>query len=522
MKKVVLEPTSREEGVLVQFTDAVVVDKALTVKVPSGFRAVVYLNEKSEFRIEPTEGKRIVEYGKQYLNATCRVAFIRDTLVPQMLWGFGEINVNNERLKEAYQVGVHGKYSVEIVEAAKLLKGLGGGNAITIDRIREETVPTIRTVGTAILGKYFANTDISVFEIAAHQDEIREKLITSLKNETVFASLGLNLRDLTVDKVRIQDEDLELIRQRINNGEDKTPLAAVPEATPIDAGEPIQPVIVPPAQDSSETLDAISKIAERLDELEKALKANREEKKPERSGFDADLSKLREELEHAITARLDEAARELEKTVGSKVERGIGKSAELWKDTLLAGLDEKLQELTPVPVPQTNEPKRHDFSAEGLIRDAVKDGDLVAAAAVIYTNVEDNLINSFGLEHRNKKFVISYDEYLSLAESATVNGAYILKYGNEPLRANVIEQDPDGKPTIVEMLPVVRYLKAGLSPEDAKHAEEIGTVINKIRHPSPENKRFLTQFFGRRSESMKEYLADALAFLKSKKLYVEK
>lgn len=511
MKKVVLEPTSREEGVLVQFTDPAVVDKALTIKVPSGFRAVVYLNERSEFRIEPTEGKRIVEYGKQYLDATCRVAFIRDTLVPQMMWGFGLINVNNERLKEAYRIGANGKYSVEITEAAKLLKGLGGDNAITIDRIRDETKATIRTVGTAILGKYFSNTEISVFEISAHLDEIREKLIASLKNEPAFSLLGLKLRDLTVDGIHIPDEDLELIRDRINHGSEETPRPEVLEEQNL-----------PFAPSPSETLDAISKIAERLDDLEKAVRSGKEEQKIAQPGFDADLSKLREELEQVISARLEETARELEKAVGSKVESGIGKSAELWKDTLLAGLDEKLQALTPTPVPQTNEPKRHDFSAEGLIRDAVKDGDLVAAAAVIYTNVEDNLINSFGLEHQNKKFVISYDEYVSLAESATVNGAYILKYGNEPLRANVIEQDPDGKPTIVEMLPVVRYLKAGLSPEDAKHAEEIGTVINKIRHPSPENKRFLTQFFGRRSESMKEYLADALAFLKSKKLYVEK
>lgn len=220
MKKVVLEPTSREEGVLVQFTDPTVVDKALTIKVPSGFRAVVYLNERSVFRIEPTEGKRIVEYGKQYLDATCRVAFIRDTLAPQMMWGFGNINVNNERLKEAYRIGVNGKYSVDITEAAKLLKGLGGDNAITIDRIREETMPTIRTVGVAILGKYFANTDISVFEIAAHQDEIREKLLSSLKDETAFASLGLKLRDLTVDGVHIPEEDLDTIRQRINNSEE--------------------------------------------------------------------------------------------------------------------------------------------------------------------------------------------------------------------------------------------------------------------------------------------------------------
>ena len=217
MKKVVLEPISHDEGVLVQFTDEVIVDKSLAFKVPNGFRAVVYLNEKSEFRIDPTVGKRLVDYGKQYLNAICRVAFIRDTLVPQIMWGFGNINVNNERLKEAYRIGVNGKYSVEIIEAVKLLKGLGGAKEITLDRIREETISTIRTIGTAILGKYFANTDISVFEIAAHQQEIREQLISSLKNETAFAVLGLKLRDLTVDGVHIPDEDLEQIRQRINN-----------------------------------------------------------------------------------------------------------------------------------------------------------------------------------------------------------------------------------------------------------------------------------------------------------------
>ena len=217
MKGIILEPTIADEKVLVQFTAEVSVDKHISVKAPKGYQAVVIIDEKAIARIPAGAEKKIVDYGKQWLNKKARIAFIRSNVSSEMSWGFGNIRVNNERLQEAYTVGANGKYSVEITEAGKLLNGFSGEENVTTEIIREKTIATVKNIGTAVLAKYFANTDTSIFEISAHVTEIRKEMITVLKNETAFNTLGLKLHDLTVEGVHIPEEDLALIKGRISN-----------------------------------------------------------------------------------------------------------------------------------------------------------------------------------------------------------------------------------------------------------------------------------------------------------------
>ena len=114
MKKPILQPMIADESVIVQFTDTVVFDKAIAVTVPNGYTAYVFSDEKAQFRIEPYSEKKIVSYGKELLGKNGRIAFVRTKPLPPMAWGFGNIQVNNERLKEAYRVGANGKYAAEL------------------------------------------------------------------------------------------------------------------------------------------------------------------------------------------------------------------------------------------------------------------------------------------------------------------------------------------------------------------------------------------------------------------------
>ena len=223
-----------------------------------------------------------------------------------------------------------------------------------------------------------------------------------------------------------------------------------------------------------------------------------------------------------MAARLAENSADIQEKIESVISEKVSEEASMWKDTLLAGLDERLQNAEKSEKPQTTT----EYSAESLISGAQKEMDYVLAASMIYTCVEERLIKEFHLQHQNKKFVIPYTEYLELADTATIDGEYILKRktinGYEPLQANVEETYNDGTPKLVEMFPVVRFLKAGLSPVDAKRAEKISVVINKIRHNSPENQEFLQRFFAREKKKKKEFLFEALKFLKEKNLYIEK
>lgn len=217
-KEPVLEPIASEENLLIQLTDVVSITKKTTVTVPNVYKAIAFVDQKPTFRIEPCVKKKIVEvYGKEYIGKQLQIAFVLPKTIAQSAWGFGNIQVNNQRLKEAYRIGANGKFSVEIVDYAKTILAFPSVKSITMDQIREKAISTIKTVGTPILGTYFANTDISVFEIASLQADFREKFHEALVKEPLFEKMGLKVGIFTVDGFHVDEDDLELIRNRLNS-----------------------------------------------------------------------------------------------------------------------------------------------------------------------------------------------------------------------------------------------------------------------------------------------------------------
>ena len=217
MKKIIIQPIENTDTVI-QFSDVCEVTKKLYITVPNQYKVIAYIDQKVSFRIEPDIEINIYEqYGKEYLGKQIMFAFILTKSLPQMAWGFGNIQVNNEKLKEAYRVGANGKYMVDVIDYVKLINAFTDSKQITIDEIREKSISALRTVGVPILSACFANTDVSVFEISSLMGTIREKMIESLKIESVFNNLGIKINSLTIDGIHVNEEDLEIIRSRIND-----------------------------------------------------------------------------------------------------------------------------------------------------------------------------------------------------------------------------------------------------------------------------------------------------------------
>ena len=395
---------------------------------------------------------------------------------------------------------------MEVKEAGKLLGSVSGDENVTTDLIREKTISIIKNVGTAVVAKHFTNSSTSIFEISAHLIEIRKEIIDALSGETAFDDLGLKLHDLTVDGIHIPDEDLELIRSRLN--------ALTVEATD-EVAQTVKETSPAPQND-----EALFKILEKLKNLDEALQKVGE-KQIEKDT--PDLSELSAQMEKVFDERLAENSAEMRLKLEESISDRVSKEVEAWKDTMLAGIDEKLQGIS-----HRLEEKDEDegYDVRSLIEKAKKEDDYVIPASIIYTNVERNLIETYGLEHRDKRFVMPYAEFIQLADTAKIAGSYVLKRpahgGFEPIPVNVVERFKDGSPKTVEMYPLVRYLKAGLSPEDAKKAERIGVVINRLRHQSPENARYLQVFFAQSKQTKKAFLLEAIEFLEDKKLYIER
>lgn len=216
-KNYTVEPIAVNEDVLIQLSSPVEISKKTKISVPNQYKAIAFIDQKPQFRIEPCINKEFVKsYGKEYIGKQLKIAFISNRTLAQSAWGFGNIQVNNEGLKEAYRIGANGKFSIEITDYAKLIQSIPNENAITIDQVREKSISTIKTVGTPILGEYFSKTSTSVFEMSSLIGDFREKFIIALQSEDIFSNMGIKISTLTVDGFHANEDDLELIRNRIN------------------------------------------------------------------------------------------------------------------------------------------------------------------------------------------------------------------------------------------------------------------------------------------------------------------
>ena len=216
-KNVAIEPRTVDDNVLIQVSEPTKITKKTKVSVPAQYNAYAFVDQKLLFRIDACVDKEIIKIcDKEDIGKQIKIAFVAKRAVAQSAWGFGNIQVNNERLKEAYRIGANGKFSIEVLDYVKLIQSFPSSREITIDQIREKTISTLKTIGTPILGEYFSNTNTSVFEMSSLIADFRDKFIEGLQKEKIFSEMGIKLATLTVDGFHTNEEDLEIIRNRIN------------------------------------------------------------------------------------------------------------------------------------------------------------------------------------------------------------------------------------------------------------------------------------------------------------------
>lgn len=202
---------------LVYFTKNVTASKDVTVTVPRNYAGMLYVNGRPKAKIDECANENLVKkFGSEIKKEDVQIAFFSDKHNFQIKWGIGGIQVNNERLVDAYSVGVNGNITVSIKEPVKLINYFAKFESIEVDDIWKKVLPIIVNDGVPVLSKYFSEKSVSIFEINAELSNIRAKMIEVIKGEKIFGDMGLEIQDVTLNSIYVPEEDLTRIKERIN------------------------------------------------------------------------------------------------------------------------------------------------------------------------------------------------------------------------------------------------------------------------------------------------------------------
>lgn len=485
-----LFPTISDNQVLVQFTSNVILDKLTLVSVPSEFYGIIYADEKPLVRLEPVSGLKLLKHlGKKYVGKNIKIGFVRKNDFPYIPWGFGDIDVKNEKLKETYRVGANGKYLLKLIDPLKLIHTFGTDNNIDIDMLSAKTKLIISTIGKPLLSKYFAGTKTSVFEINSLLDDLRTKMFDEIRKESIFKDSGLELEVLTINGIHVNEEDMELIRKRINTPKE-------PNQIPSNQLDLIKEEILKAIRESNgmnakEELEHLKEDVARIAENQAADTVIDE------------IDNIRSEVISAINSKPNnidmQPFLDLVKDMSKKYEESISEI----KAIIENNEDERIQNQLPLfDSAKEDWLKNLKLTTDLQLEKAESDDDYAGVAGLIYSNVEANLIEKFKVSHKDRDFYMSKEEFDELSTKFVVNNEAV--YRNSYKARPLYFKDIEG--SYVEMPVEIRFYKAGLSIEEAVQAAKDWTLLNKFRHRSEENKVKLDNALLDRKMDRKEYL----------------
>lgn len=517
-----LEPIISSNDVLAQFTQNIKLDKNVIVTVPAEFFAYIFIDEKVSARLDAGSNINLLKYvGKKYIDSNIKLAFVRKNNLPYISWGFGDIAVKNEKLDETYRIGANGKYLLKLKDASLLIKAFGTDENINLEMVSEKTKEIIKTVGKPILSKYFANTSISVFEINSKIDEIREMMNDEIKKEKLFKDIGLELYTLTVNGIHVNDEDMELIRNRINKTNDDCLTVSNLDVIKKEIIESIKKSLGSVSSDELQNLkNQITLLAEsydtdtvidEIDNLRVEMIEAIAEVKTNNSGLSKDeLSKQLDEFKDEIYSNklktIDEYKKETKKMIDEldkKLTYKLDSSLVSIKSILENSIDEDTQKKLPL-YETAKEQRLKDLviTTDLQLEKAENDDDYACVAGLIYSNVESNLINKFKISHKGFDFYMTEEEFNKIANTVLIDEKPLFR---ESFKCRYLNY-PDLNGKFVEMPLEIRFIKAGLSVEEACQAAKDWTIINKLRHRSDENKRIIEDVLRNRKLTKKEFL----------------
>ena len=214
-KKILLKPYA-DENLIVQFCEPMELTKDVSITVPRQFKAYLYVDEKIEAVVKQCANERVFDLlnkDRSYLKKQLQVAFV-STVFPKILWGVGDIQVKNSKLKQAYRVGANGECIFEVVNDRRFIDNFKFGTVITLDDIKKKVLSCMQMVASDAVATLFADTTVSVFEVTAKTEEVSMAIKKQLNEKELIKDMGIEVNTLTA-KIFVPEEDMLMIKNAV-------------------------------------------------------------------------------------------------------------------------------------------------------------------------------------------------------------------------------------------------------------------------------------------------------------------
>ncbi len=202
---------------LVYFSKHCIVTRDATITVPRNYVGLIYVGGKPKSKMSECANENLVKkFGGELKKEDLQVAFYSEKANFEIKWGIGGIQVNNDRLQDAYSVGVNGIVTCSIKDPVGLINYFQKDTSITVHDVWAKILPIITNNGVPLLSEYFSGKSVSIFEINSELANIRAKMVELIKGEKIFTDMGLEVEDVTLNSIYVPEEDINRIKERIN------------------------------------------------------------------------------------------------------------------------------------------------------------------------------------------------------------------------------------------------------------------------------------------------------------------
>lgn len=218
MREKIYVPEDCDDRVVISYTDRFKLDKKAKITVPRQYIALIFADGERKLRVDSCDCRTICTMCKEQLGHELQIAFVRREAIPEALWGFGNVQVNNPCLREVYRAGANGTCKIGIPSTSdygRLADAFPYGATVTVDDIMGRLRPIIASIGVPVLSSCLTNRAVSACEVSSLLGEVQNGMQAMLSDTPKIREMGLQISVLTVAGIHVNREDLESIRSRL-------------------------------------------------------------------------------------------------------------------------------------------------------------------------------------------------------------------------------------------------------------------------------------------------------------------